>query len=962
MKNILWGICLLACLQSSINAAVKLKPTPLTQLNYEQPLLTGQYNESITSPETILGFPVGQRVASPEQIEKALLIWAKQSKRLQVTEYAKSHEGRALYAVYISIPENLSQIDSIRQDVQALANPTNLTSAQEQQIINRIPAISWMAYSIHGNESSGADAALAAIYHLIADKSASTQSLLENQIVIIDPMMNPDGRARFSKELEESRGVAPNIDNQSILHGGSWPYGRTNHYYFDLNRDFIFTTQPETKGRVALINQWYPQLMIDGHEMGSQDTFLFSPAREPINPHIAKSLKKWGDVFANDQAAAFDKKGWRYYTGEWFENFYAGYSNYSEYRGSVHILYEQARIAEDGVRRPEGRILTYKESVHHQFLSTLVNLETLNQHSKEMYKDFVKERRDAMSANGPYANISYAILPTNNHSRLNSFIETLQRQNIDVFQLKKNLSVSATDQFGIKHNSYNLPKGSVIIPNRQVEARLIAAMLEFDVPIKKEVLVEERQRNLRNGSSLMYDTTAWSLSMMHGLDALTVHKHINSDLEKVKLYSAKQFNPNPEMIAVAVQGSDDASVAFAARLLEQDVVVRVIDKETRLNEHSLPRGSIIITKNDQINFKSALSKIEKTAKNLNIELLSLTSGHGEKDLPDWGGRHFRLLTKPQIAILARGSFSAYDVGSLWHSIDSQLGIRHSQLNSLNFHYADLRRYNVLVLPHQYSSILSNNAYKVIDQWVKNGGTLIAIDGSIRHIMKQKMTRVKDVSNILEDSKKYDLSLHREWLAKNDELDLEKVNSQTVLDDLKYPWDSEVKRIKKDELKQRDKWQKIFMPAGAFVASRVDQKHWLSFGVNERLPLLFANNPVLMSDDSSQAVTRIGVLQDKKSGAFASLAKLVFGKQKAIGWSTLPEDHQLIVRMSGLLWPEAAQRIANAAHVTRESRGKGQVILFATQPSFRGSTKGTDRLFLNAIIYGPGLGARTTVNL
>jgi len=252
-------------------------------------------------------------------------------------------------------------------------------------------------------------------------------------IIVIDPIMNPDGRDRFVKSLEQYRGTAPNVDDQSLLHRGDWPYGRTNHYFFDLNRDFFYLTQPETKGRVSLINKWRPQLMIDGHEMGPQETYLMGPPRQPLNFNIASTLQKWAETFSVEQGAAFDEEGWRYYTGEWFENWYPGYSNYAEYRGSMHILYEQSRIAEDGVRRPEGTIQTYKESVHHQFVSTMANLESLHKYSKDMYKDYWIDRKSILAKDSPYANKTYVVLANNNHTRMHTLVEKLQAQDIEVY-------------------------------------------------------------------------------------------------------------------------------------------------------------------------------------------------------------------------------------------------------------------------------------------------------------------------------------------------------------------------------------------------------------------------------------------------------------------------------------------------------------------------------------------------
>jgi hypothetical protein len=307
--------------------------------------------------------------------------------------------------------------------------------------------------------------------------------------------MNPDGRARFAKNLEQYRGTAPNYDDQSLLHTGDWPYGRTNHYYFDLNRDWLYLTQPETQGRVALINQWRPQILVDGHEMGPQDTFMTGPPREPINKNIDKDLIKWGNVFAQDQASAFDKNNWRFYTGEWHEDLYPGYSFYVQFRGTLGILYEQSRMAEDGVKRPEGTIQSYKESVHHQFVSTLANLETLLDNSKSIYQDYWDGRKYNISKDSIYADTSFVVLPTNNKGRLNTLATKLKAQDIEIYQNDKPINSSnVLRQNGDIEKDFVIPAGSMIIPNRQPEAPLISAILEFDADINESVLIKERQK------------------------------------------------------------------------------------------------------------------------------------------------------------------------------------------------------------------------------------------------------------------------------------------------------------------------------------------------------------------------------------------------------------------------------------------------------------------------------------
>ena len=933
-------------------AGLLMKPTADPDLVYDGQILEGNYAESISNPEVFLGFKAGQRVADPAQISAAIAAWQGQSDRLKVIEYASTHEGRPLFAVFISSPKNLARLDDIEAQITRLSDARNLDDGEASTIIKSLPAVAWMAYSIHGNETSGADAALASIYHLIASTDTEVTSMLDNMIVVIDPMMNPDGRARFAKSLEQYRGTAPNVDDQSLLHTGDWPFGRTNHYFFDLNRDFYLLTQPETQGRVALINTWRPQLIIDGHEMGAQSTFLMGPPRQPLNANIDKDLQKWARVFSEEQGAAFDDRSWRYFTGEWFENWYPGYSNYAEYRGSMHILYEQSRMAEDGVRRPEGTVQTYMESVHHQFVSTMANLESLATHSQAMYRDYWDGRKYNVSSKGEFGNRSYVFLANENHGRMNALVERLEAQGIELYTNDQPITVAAaTTQLGEKAKNVEIPAGSLIVPNRQPDAPLVAAILEFDADVKKSVLVEERQRTLRDGSSLMYDTTAWNFSMMYGLPSITVPQHLTKGLSPWTSHRGTQ-SIDETALAWAVSGEDDRSVAFAARLMEQGVNVRIIDKATVLSDEALPRGTVVVTAMDNPKRDDVVARVSAEAKTLDVDLVSVGSGYGAGDLPDWGGAHFRLLSRPQIAILSQQGFSSYDVGSSWWAIDTHLGIRHSQIDTAYLSRADLRRYNTIVMPNGYRP-MSSAETSALKDWVKQGGTLIAHDNSAAQLARDNgIGQVRSIGDALDDAQDYDIALQRERLSTSDELDTAAVSAHRLSSAVDYPWDQGAKALSGDELKRREAWQKRFMPSGAMVAGKVDTLHWMSFGTPETLPLLYENQPVLMTKDRQEAVVRVGVLQEDSDA----------GEAQTVNWSTVPAGSALTVRMSGLIWPEAAARIANSAYVTRERVGKGQVILFSGQPNFRGSTRGVGRIWLNALVYGAGLGTSPNVAL
>ena len=934
----------------NINGSTLMEPTSFSKELYEEIILDDNYDDSIDHPNTFLDFNYADRVATPEQITTAINSWKNQSNKLKVIEYARTHENRPLHAIFISSPANLKNLDEIKDKLTELSNARVTNDRRARNLIEELPAIAWMAYSIHGNETSGADAALGIVYHLIASKDDDILELLDDMIIIVDPLMNPDGRARFAKNLEQYRGTAPNYDDQSLIHTGDWPYGRTNHYFYDLNRDWIYLTQPETLGRVELINEWKPQIFVDAHEMGAQDTFMTGPAREPINKNLDYDLIKWGNIFAQDQGNEFDKRNWRFYTGEWHEDLYPGYSFYISFRGTLGILYEQSRMAEDGVRRPEGTIQSYKESVHHQFISTMVNLNTLKENSKAMYKDYWDGRKYNISNDSKYANRSYVVLATENNGRLNVLAEKLKAQDIEIYKNDKPITVlNALKQNGLIADEFIIPPDSMIIPNNQPEAPLISAMLEFDAEIDDEVLIEEKQKRIKNGSSIMYDTTAFNFTMMFGLPAITVPQELKSNLE-VWSPAEEIIEVNEDAVIWAVDGKDDRSVAFAARLLERNINVRIIDKNATLSGHTLSRGSVAVIAMDNPTTKDLHEIVKLEATNLNLSIVSIESGFGPKELPDWGGRHFRLLKKPQIAIMSHSGFNSYDVGVSWWSIDHHLGIRHSQLDSSLTGYGDLRRYNTIILPSGSPNLNDYSRNMLID-WVKQGGTLIANNRSTRSIISNdSFGSVKNLNATFDKSKSYNIDLMREIYSMKENIDISDANNNQVNSEISYPWESSDVNYSKEQLQMRDKWQSTLMPSGAFVSARVDSEHWLTFGADDVVPVLYGNYPILMTGGNSQAALRIGELIPNENSV-----------SKTINWSQIPSGYDLNVRMSGLVWPEASQRIANSAYLTREKVGKGQIILFSGEPNFRGSARGTNRLWLNAVVYGSGLGTDSIVN-
>ena len=293
-------------------------------------------------------------------------------------------EHRPQYYLTISDPANIAELDRIRADHMRLADPRTLTEPAAKTLAKTLPAVVWIGYGIHGDELSSVDAAMNVAYQLAAGTDTTTLLLLKNLVVCLDPMENPDGRERFLAQLQQWSGTVENTDAQSIHHSGIWPGGRGSHYLFDLNRDWFALTHPETRARVQTVVEWHPQVFIDAHEMGAYDTYLFSPPREPINPHVSPDGRAWWTVFSKDQARAFDRFGWSYYTREWNDDWYPGYANsWGHYLDAVGILYEQAGVEGTMVVRPDGTTLRYRETVHHHVVSSLANCQTAARHRED---------------------------------------------------------------------------------------------------------------------------------------------------------------------------------------------------------------------------------------------------------------------------------------------------------------------------------------------------------------------------------------------------------------------------------------------------------------------------------------------------------------------------------------------------------------------------------------------------
>lgn len=954
LRSSLLALALAAALPLACNAADPMPVHPVAQV-----FGAFEADPAVPHPDTLLGFPLGQQAASPEQIHAALQQWATASNRIRVVEYARSHQGRPLSVAIVSSPANLARLDEIQNALEELADPRRTSAVRASEILRDAPAVAYVAHSIHGNEHSGGDAALGLIYGLIASNDPAHLQRLDDTLLLIDPLMNPDGRARAIADLRGFRGAQPGYDGQSMSRGTSWPYGRGNHYVFDMNRDWIFATQPETQGRLAFLKRWHPLVFIDAHEMGSDDTFLFSPARAPLNPHLSPRFMKFAEEFGREQAQAFDQRGWVYFTGEWNEGWYPGYSDaWGGLRGAVNILYEQARVADYGVRQANGEVQFHADGVARQLASAVANIDSMRARRGALLQAFWDDRHALVGTRGDYANAVYAIDVNQYPMRGEKLLEVLQMQGVEARRLSSAWTVDAQGFDGRRQRT-DVPAGSLLVSTRQPLGRLAATLMEFDPRIDRASLQKERESLLRTGEGTIYDITAWSLPMFYGLPAWRIDGALPAQAEIATITDARPALPAESSVGWALSGHDDAALPVAARLLAAGIRPRVARKNLRFDGRDYPRGSLMVTRYDhpQLDAQRLREALAAASKEAPHGFIALRSGEGRGDLPDLGGGEFALLQPGAVAVLGKGAVNPHTFGSVWHYLEHGLAVNPSLLDESMLAYTDLRAYRVIVLPERWGGSLPKEVSDALKPWVEAGGTLIALGNATSALASEEgLSAARGLPDALKELKPYRDQLAREWLAQSARTHLEvdpyargAISGRASA----FSLDADTDTLDAEALAERDRFQQIFMPVGSFVATRCDDTHWLSFGCRDSLPVLVDSSTPLMAANGVEAPYRHGVWRTdsgKKAGEHWS----------AYGWAGLPPAHTLELRLGGLLWPEAQERIANTAWVTRESKGAGQIILFATNPAFRGASLGMQRVLGNAVVFGPGFGTRTAV--
>ena len=901
--------------------------------DYNAPFFKGgSYRPDIQSPTEFLGFELGGRSITHSEVMSYFTYLSETAPNAQLNVYAHSFEGRELVYLIVTSEKNFDRLEEIQSQMADLAN-LKVNTTQAEKLIKTLPTVAWMGYGIHGDEVSSVDASVYLAYQLLAGRDRTTRNILDNMVICIDPMQNPDGRMRFVKQMEQYNSVIPSGDIQSLHHRGVWPYGRGNHYLFDLNRDWFLLVHPETRGRVESILKWNPQFVLDCHEMGPYDTYLFSPPREPFNPFLPKDTFKWWNQFAKDQAMAFDEQGWSYYTREWNEEMYPGYgSSWPMFLGAIGVLYEQAGVDGSRVKRPDGTVMTYRETVHHHFTSSMANLLTSAQNREALLRDYYNHRKTAAGNPDKARREAFLFVPSDNISRFEKFASALTFQGIGVEVAKESFELRNTlGRNGEKLKQKNFPKGTLIVPLDQPNRNLVEAILTFEIRHNNEFLKSQRKERLKHGGTRLYDATGWSLALGYDMDAYFSESvpAIKSGTYQSTTASGRLSGRKPK-VGHIFSGADDRSLMALGKLLDAGVKVWCATEPFSVDGTSYPRGSFLIRSN--ANGHIAERTLQQIAEETGVTLTGVNFGLASVG-SDLGGGEFKLLARPKIALVGGENTSPYSFGNIWHTLDARMNMATSTLSSTSLAGTDLDKYNVLLLPSSYGGprtykrLLSEGGVEHLREWVEDGGTLIAIGAAAAFVADSSVSLVsfRQKRQVLDKLEEYAsaFSLYQQAAFPT-------VDSLAVWEGKRPEKSKEESAEKFDSIiaKQGDKLARELSPQGVIMRVDLDEEHWLSFGLGSDVPIMVDNSYSYVSKNNSDV-----------AGRYASYDN---------------------VKISGILWPEARERWANSVYCARESVGKGQVILFATDPNFRAYFYGGERMLLNAILLGPGFGTRQTV--
>lgn len=666
------------------------------------------YNPAIPTPKQVLGYEVGEWHVTHDQLVMYMKAVAEASDRVIFEETGRSYEKRPQTLLTITSPANLTKLDQIKAERAKLRDPGATVS------IENMPVVMFMGYSVHGNEPSGANASLLAAYHFAAANEISAD--LENIILLLDPAINPDGLNRFASWVNSHKAFSMNGDPAGREYNEAWPRGRTNHYWFDLNRDWLPVQHPESRNRVRVFQSWLPNIHLDFHEMGTNSTFFFQPGvparMHPLTPDKNFELT---EKIGTYHAKALDEIGSLYYNQENYDDFYYGKgSTYPDVQGSIGILFEQAS-SRGHLQESANGMLSFPFTIRNQFTANLSSYQAakemrveLNQWMKDFYKE-IKTETDTDS------NKAYIFGTKDDDARSFHLADLILQHDIKVFSLNENITLNG--QEFKKETSY-------IVPADQPQYRLIKAMFETRTTFK---------------DSLFYDISAWTYPMAFHLDFMALNSKI-LNLASVKQVNKDNFELAPGQVVgepgayqYALEWTDYYAPKAAYQLLKAGFLVRVSNAEFTTPEgKKFGRGTILIDKGESaLDDQAFFAKLQEVAKSTNVDIHAISTGYTAG--ANMGSTFMAPLKTPQIALLVDGGVDSGEAGEIWHLLDQRMQMPVTLLPVGSVNSVNLDRYNVILMADGNYNSLGKMGAEKLKEWTSKGGTLVAKGGALRFL-------------------------------------------------------------------------------------------------------------------------------------------------------------------------------------------------------------------------------------
>lgn len=700
MKSGFWGRCLVV-LAAALGAA-----QPAAAQSFGE----GSFDPAIPTLTGTVGHAPGARITSPDQTYTYLKALADAAPdRARLVQYAVSWEGRPLYYLVLSAPANMARIEAIRADMATIA-------AGRAGNGSALP-VTWLAYGVHGNEISSTDAALMTAYHLLAAQDdARAAKIMANTIVVIDPMQNPDGRARFVNNFLAATGIAPAGDRQAAEHDEPWPSGRVNHYMFDLNRDWFTLSQPETRGKVAAIRDWNPVVVVDLHEMGGDETYFFSPAAQPFSPNLTPAQIRSYELIGRYNAAAFDAQGEPYFTREVFDLFYPGYGDtWNAHQGAIGSTYEQGSARGLVFARRDGTELTYADGVENHFTASLATAAAVADNAPKFLSDFAAYR--AGNAAGAAGRGTYVIDLAKRRWNAERLGQRLAQQGLTVLRRDGAASVCG--------KSY--PAGYLAVPQAQPGARLVRSLLDRDTPLPPDFLAEQERRRSVDLPHELYDVTAWSVGPMAGVDVSLCNAAVSGDpLASGAPIAAKAEGAGS--FGIAVPWTDSGQARLVTMALREGIDGRSTDRAFTTGGREFARGTVVFPAGS--NGPDKMARLAELAREIGAHTVALESGWTDSG-PNLGSDRFVRLTLPRVAVAWDDGVSQLSAGSLRFVLEQRLGLPVTPIRTARLARADLSDYDVLLVPEgDPASVLGDAGQRAIRSFVQRGGVLVAVGESL----------------------------------------------------------------------------------------------------------------------------------------------------------------------------------------------------------------------------------------